>query len=270
MSSGRPDFHGTMLFEGKYGTELKPVLVDANGQLYIVMTGVAPGTELTVFQAEKDRDIIGLEGSTRRQIAVDASGIILTRLQGSYGGALKDVAVDPDGLILAAIKGDYEGTLKTVAVTDVGVLKTDFFSQSLDFLRVRPVYGQARRVSGSTVVPSGAGRTRLTLIGGRGATIGGYVYWYGGSLAQGAVELKCDGAILADIGPYYAWFFNLHRNASYPLYALKCEYINQMYAMGVREGVTFEESFELSAGQSTGGDVSFLWQLMYSLVPDET
>jgi hypothetical protein len=135
VSSGRPDFHPTMLLEGKHDTQLIPVLVDANGQMYIVMTGQeievnnlpddyfksgenvgGIDSNVTVDQSAKDRDMIGIDGTSRRQVAVDSYGIMLARMKGAYGGALKDIAVDDTGIMLARLKGVFGDALKDIKV----------------------------------------------------------------------------------------------------------------------------------------------------------
>lgn len=170
MSSGRPDFHPSVLLEGKHDTQLIPILVDAAGQMYIVMTGqqISVGnlpsdyfkagqaigqsnvgvtnlpsdyfkaseniggvdSNVTVDQSAKDRDTMGLDGATRRQIAVDAAGIILARLKGAYGAVLKDVAVDDVGVLLARMKGASAGVLKDVAVDDSGFMLAKMLGNS--------------------------------------------------------------------------------------------------------------------------------------------
>jgi hypothetical protein len=86
------------IMSGKYGSQFKPVAIDANGNLISII-----------------RDPVSLNYA-----AVDASGYFTNIMKGLEGANLRTIAVDADGNIVGVFKGDYGGTLKTVAVDTEG------------------------------------------------------------------------------------------------------------------------------------------------------
>jgi len=267
MSSGRPDYHPTMLLEGKHGAELIPVLVDANGQLYIVMTGQAITVTDVLAMTDKDRDIRGLDGVTKRAVAVDAAGVILARMKGYDGANLQDVKVDTLGYMLAKMTGLDGATLRTVAVDADGVMKANLSVQSLDFLRVRPVYGQTRKNTGSKAVDSGVGAVELFTVSGKGAILGGFVYWLAGTSSGASIRLFIDGVETINVTPNYLDAHNMIEGFSFPLVLSGYDQVTPQYQMSLRPGSTFESSFALYASQATGAAVTFYWIVPYALVP---
>jgi len=120
---------------GKYGTDLIPIKLDADGQMFIAMTGQSldvanlpsdyfkEGEAVAVpggVDISNEPVIQGKDGATPHVVAVDSAGIILARMKGAFGATLKDIAVDTDGLMLSVIKGDDGGTLRTVKVDSLG------------------------------------------------------------------------------------------------------------------------------------------------------
>jgi len=247
MSSGRPDFHPTMLLEGKYGTSLIPVLVDAAGQMYIVMTGQSIGVSgpVNVNQLAKDRDIMGSDGGTRRVIAVDANG-----------------------QIVAVIKGQYLGNPATVALDANGLIKVNLTVQDLNYLKVRPIYGQALS-SKQVLLAVLSGETKTVhLITGRGAVIGLYLYIHAGfDISSSIFRLYTD--TLEALGMTFQEIYNYFpKNWPGPIPTLS-EWVSALgyVTINMGPGITFESSIKISIYNSTANTFYLDSNLLYALVP---
>lgn len=116
MASGKPDWNRIVTVQGKYDDEWLPMKVDATGQLYIAMTA----QQIDVTQLDADRNILGADGATKRYIAVDANGVMLSRMKGLYAGGLYDIAIDVNGVMLSRMQGQYDGSAKDVALDTNG------------------------------------------------------------------------------------------------------------------------------------------------------
>jgi len=159
MATGAPDYYNRSMIMGDDSGTLRVVKVDANGQMYIAMTGqslevgnlpsdymteggnVAVPAGLDVNNQPSDYmteggnvavpagldvnsspPIQGEDEGTPHVVAVDTNGVILARLKGAFGALLKDIAVDTTGILLARLKGAFGGVLKDIAVDTNGVL----------------------------------------------------------------------------------------------------------------------------------------------------
>lgn len=109
----------TQLFAKDPSGDLVPVVVDANGQLYIVIQGALESitADVNVTQEEKDREIQGADGATLRTVAVDASGQIIMVPRGQSGNYM---LVDASGYLTAILKGLDGATLRSVEVDSGG------------------------------------------------------------------------------------------------------------------------------------------------------
>lgn len=167
MSTGKPDYNRAVTITGKSGSNYVPVLVDANGQLYITLTGQSIAVNnlpadylkengnaninnlpsdyfragesvgsiaanVVVDQSDSDRTIQGKDGETLRYVALDSSGIMLARLKGAFGGVLKDIAVDTNGIIYAALKGTDGAELRDILVDESGKIIANMQGALLD------------------------------------------------------------------------------------------------------------------------------------------
>lgn len=155
MASGKPDWNRVTTIQGLSGSDFVPIKVDANGQMYIALTGQSIGVNnhpsdyfkadeavevnnhpsdyfkaseaigsitnnVTVEQDSTDRVIKGVNGGSPHYIAVDTNGVLLARMKGAYSAILKDISVDATGIMLARLKG-YDGSaLKDVLVDSSG------------------------------------------------------------------------------------------------------------------------------------------------------
>jgi len=137
VGSGAPDYYDRSIHMGKYGTELIPIKLDADGQMFIAMTGQSlnvdnlpsdyfkAGEPVAVpggVDVTNEPVIQGKDGATPHVVAVDSAGIILARMKGAYGATLKDISVDSNGIMLSRMKGAYGGVLKDISVDDNGVM----------------------------------------------------------------------------------------------------------------------------------------------------
>jgi len=202
MSSGRPDFHPAMLLEGKYGTNLVPVLVDAYGQLFAVM-------------------------------------------KGAYGTTLKTIATDSNGVMLANLS-----------------------AQDLDFLRVRPTYGQGRFYGSGWIVVPNVTLTTIITIAGRGAILGGFLSYEDGLVpdAQNWYVLT-DGAAFAQDTPDSAYNNGQIMDLDYPLSVSRFDTLNNIYRLQLGKGITFESSFVIKTYHNYGGAKNANAVLYYALKP---
>jgi hypothetical protein len=90
---------------GKHDSSFLPITVDENGQLYIVVQGVAAvqipgGVEVT--QADDAREVQGSDGETRRTLAVDTAGRLIMVPRGQSGYYM---LVDEHGYLSAQVRG---------------------------------------------------------------------------------------------------------------------------------------------------------------------
>lgn len=143
----------TSVMKGDYAGALKTIKVDTNGQMYIAMTGQSIGvnnhpsdyfkaseypadyaksTDIPsdYFKADESAVMKGDDSGTKRLVAVDTSGIMLSRMKGAYGSVLKDILLDDTGIMLSRMKGSFGGTLKDISLdTDgnmISVMKGDY------------------------------------------------------------------------------------------------------------------------------------------------
>lgn len=149
------DSDGNMIsvMKGDYAGALKTIKVDTNGQMYVAMTGQSIGvnnhpsdyfkaseypadyaksTDIPsdYFKADESAVMKGDDAGTKRLVAVDTSGIMLSRMKGAYGGVLKDILLDNTGIMLSRMKGSFGGALKDISLdTDgnmISVMKGDY------------------------------------------------------------------------------------------------------------------------------------------------
>ena len=157
MAHGAPDYYDRSLIQGKYGNDFIPVKVDADGQMFISMTGQAiqvdnlpidylteggnvaipAGTGVTnlptdylteggnvAIPAGTDVNdmppVQGEDAGTPHVIAVDSTGVMLARMKGAYGAFLRDIAVDDSGVMLSQMKGMYGGNPVNMALDSDG------------------------------------------------------------------------------------------------------------------------------------------------------
>ena len=186
---------------------------------------------------------------------------------GKYDTEYKAIELDESGAILALMKGAYDSILKTIAVDENNVMKANLSVQDLDFLTVRPAYGQSRHSSGTKTVPSGT-LTDLISINGRGVVYGGTI-----SLTSYATRKESVINISIDYVIMQSWEFEeLHNVKVYPGISnplVLCQYDdnNYNYAVFLPLPLTFETQVKISILQSYGVNQDFDYDIVYALVP---
>ncbi len=295
MASGRPDFHPSMLLEGRYSTSLIPVLVDALGQLYTIISGSYGGVPTPILldaagrilahlvgnDAGTIRDvtvdatgkmIIRVQGNdgtgTLRDVRVDTDGVMKSRMQGAFGGALKDVAVNTDGNLLAIIQGLYGATLKTIAVDANGVMKANLAVQDLNFLKFRPVYGDIRSVKNTSIAINPASWSDALNVAGKGAVFGGF-FRLSGALAcnQGKVRAIVDGVTNESSVFTNMLLFNQNLSGLGFFWMQEYDDVNFSYTVGIQTPITFESTCVISMYNPDGSNRVVSYEIVYALVP---
>jgi hypothetical protein len=271
MASGRPDFHPTMLLEGKYGNDLIPILTDALGQLYTVMSGYFGGVPIPILLDAAGRilaHLVGSDGGTIRDVTVDASGKLIIQIQGNDGGTLRTVAVDPSGYILTVMKGDFGGTLKTIAVDTNGIMKANISVQDLNYLKFRPVYGSMDEVIESGVICASGVRTAVVSITGKGAIIGGWVAPPSGfSEVYKFIGLTIDGTAQQVVGFSNLQYHNAFTPGKYPFYIDIWDDTIQHQSISLSPGITFESSISVDFYHNSGVNRAVDAVIWYALTP---
>ena len=128
-----------MLIRGSGGND---AIVDSNGNLVCMLKGSENVPIAQDADGNMNAIMKGDDGVTKRIIAVDDSGVILSRMKGAYGSTLKDIAVDADGNMNAIMKGEYGGNLVTWKVDDEGRGEM-FVHQIIDYTCVETKSGIA-------------------------------------------------------------------------------------------------------------------------------
>ena len=283
-----------MLLEGKYTTSLIPVLVDALGQLYTIISGSYGGVPTPILldvagrilahlvgnDGGTIRDVTvdasgkmiirvqGSDGGTLRDVAVDAAGIMLSRMKGSDGGTLRDVAVDSSGFLMALMKGLDGVTLRTIAVDASGIMKANLSAQSFDFLRVRPVYGESQMADSGYITIHNGVWTSVFSTTGRGAILGGHVSMVGGAaMANTNIRIQVEGVTLASHRYDEMNGLQLYNDPQLPVSLLEYDEIAPYGIIRIGSNLTFETSVDVSSYQSSGTDKLVRGVIYYSLVP---
>ena len=234
--------------KGKYGSELKDIAVDTDGYLIAVMEGS--------------------DGSAKRIVKLDAEGNIIARMKGFDGSDLRDVKVDSSGYMLSKMLGQYNSDFKVIAVDSNGVMKANLSAQDLQYLKVRPTYGQFRWLYVGYVLAVNNAETTIHSISGRGAITGGNIVCnYGLSITSLYLRIYIDGTL-----SYQELFEDILNR--YPtrtvlplpsvLFAIPKQ-CNWIISYGV--GMTFETSLEIKIYNTSGVNVPFNSQLYYTLTP---
>jgi len=126
----------TQLFAKDPTGEFIPVLVDANGQLYIVIQGELAGItgSVVVDQSDSIRQVQGIEGANLRTVAVDASGRLIMVPYGTTTVAGTATVTQADSI--REIQGADGATLRTVVVDSAGRMIMVPMGQSGNYLLV--------------------------------------------------------------------------------------------------------------------------------------
>ena len=191
-----------------------------------------------------------------------------TLIKGSYGGTLIPIAVDAAGNLLALIQGDYLGTPITVQTDVNGLIKVNLTVQDLNYMKMRPVYGQRRFDSFGDTLASSSAWTDVFSIAGRGAVIGGWIGFTAGFNANAQYyAMDVDGATIVENSPDVFYTDNLIHDANYPLSSLYYDPVGKTFILMIGTAITFETSFVLAAHQDSGSPQYLGSEIYYALVP---
>jgi len=186
---------------------------------------------------------------------------------GKYDDTYLPIALDVDGFITATMKGAYDAVLKTIAVDSNGIMKANLYAQDMDFLTVRPAYGQAIRYHGSKTVVSGE-YPSLLKVSGRGVILGGYFYWATASTSKDLIiYLNIDDVLVSAETTQELHLGNLYRQKPGPVYVLIYDDDNFKYRVAFTWGITFESSFEILAHHTFGSNIQVDSLSFWALVP---
>lgn len=186
---------------------------------------------------------------------------------GKYNTTYVPIAVDVDGNLVSLMQGTYDSVLKTIAVDVDGVMLANLSAQDLDFLTVRPAYGQARLESNTTMCPTGV-NTRIGYKAGQGCLYSTLISWSGSATRKAvSISVLCDGSSLEDQTIEQLMDLGLYAQSNHIEFPIKYDDTNFSYVMGVKPGLTFESSIEFKALQSYGSDVEVTCKFVYALTP---
>lgn len=187
---------------------------------------------------------------------------------GKYDSTFIPIALDEDGFITATMKGAYDSALKTIAVGSSGVMKANLSAQDLDFLTVRPAYGEAVRLLGNASISLGNTETLVT-VNGRGVILGGNIYWTQTAHNDDAVWglIYCEEALACWEAPKTLLRFNKYRGGDDMMFIGRMEPSTYKYAIGLSPGTTFETKLEIKAQNAAHATLSVYCALRYALVP---
>lgn len=186
---------------------------------------------------------------------------------GKYDSTFLPIAVDVSGNLLALIKGDFSGALKTIAVDEDGILKANLSVQDLAYQTVRPAYSEAIRSFGNKSITAGDTVSILT-VSGQGIIIGGATSWGFGSTGSALIlKITTDGTILVSLSGSQLNGRQWYHPGDQPLNLTLYDNDNFDYCASILGGLTFESSFELSAQNPYGYDITVTYHLYHALVP---
>jgi hypothetical protein len=189
-------------------------------------------------------------------------------IKGQYLSTLVPVGVDANGNLLALMQGDFGGVLKTIQVDANGIMKANLAAQDLNYLKVRPTYGQIIKLTDSRTLASAAGFTDIFSITGKGAVLGGWAAFTAGFAANAQYyKITVDGAIVENAGPDILYTDNLIHDPSFPLSALFYDPASLTFGVQIGNPIPFETSFLFSTHQDSGGIKAFSAWVYYALVP---
>jgi len=187
---------------------------------------------------------------------------------GKYDTTYIPIALDVNGFITATMKGAHDSVLKTIAVDSDGIMKANLSVQDLDFLTVRPAYGEAVRVLGNASIALGNIETLITVTG-RGVILGGTIYWVQTSDDPDAIHghIYCEETLACDDSPEVLHDFNKYRGCDNPMFLARWIPSTYSYGIGLSPGTTFETKLEIKGQNNAHATLTVYAVLYYALVP---
>jgi len=275
MAKSAPDYYASVSIAGKHNSDLLPVLVDATGQMYAVMTGSEVGVPikldgegymlarmignngvdlLPVKVDDAGRMISVMTGSVAGvPINVDATGVMVSRMKGYDGANLKDVKVDGAGNMIAVMKGDFGGALETVGLDTNHYIQANITAQALERMHIRTSYGPVTIVD-LTHTFVGIGNFDTLDITTKGIIIGG---WLGHTpLADHStceITITIDGVALPVVSMLTFKNYFRGRKDIFPLFGVIYDPSYGSFELGFTPGFSFETSLKINLNEKIGG-----------------
>jgi len=161
------------------------------------------------------------------------------------------------------------GTADYWGVVDAdGVLKSNLAVQDLDFMTVRPAYGQAKREVASDVPCSSGSETQIITISGRGSIYSGGIWWTDIASSDAlTVRIYSDIALLQEARIIDLFDGGHLIPGTGVLFLIHYDPVNCNYVISINTGVTFESSLTLKVYHTLGRELSISGLLYYALVP---
>ncbi len=142
----------------------------------------------------------------------------------------------------------------------------DVAYQALSQMIVRPKYGGALLAWGSKTCDANVQNT-LVGINGRGMIYGGAV-WLDYTLPQAnsQVWLGIDGYTVTNLSFERLLLYGINQSRSWPVSLLHADQVNQVYAVGISYGLTFESQLVLAYYEQNGTTPTVHYRLIYALI----
>lgn len=211
--------------------------------------------------------VVCVTGNTHDFVYYIDSFLIIT--PNPNAGNLMDLAVDENGMLLAKMTGEYAGLpARTIAVDKDGVMKANLSAQDLNWLTIRPAYGEAKQFADGKSCPAGQ-ETQILSVSGRGVTYGGYLKWIS-ALETGDMDLRM---YIDDVLLFTATFTTL-KDDGFDKYGFSPIAMiaydpdaSFKYVAGISREITFETSLALKVYNPGASAQDVAGKLYYALVP---
>ena len=139
--------------------------------------------------------------------------------------------------------------------------------EGLDFLTIRPAYGESKRFFGSVSCGASA-TTELVEVTGRGVVIGAYFRWTAAS-SWSSIQpiIKCEDVVIFQYAANVLNARKIYDPSLLPLYLIQFDDTDFEYIVGVQPGITFETSFKMEIQNPYGGSISVYYDICFALTP---
>lgn len=179
------------------------------------------------------------------------------------------ILVDDKGNLLALMRGSHGLGYKTIEVDDDGAMRANLFVQDLDFLTVRPAYGQAQSKVDSKLCGATA-TTTLETIPGRGVILGGGVQWghLHDDLENMELRIDVDGSKLISLSAYELFWWAINKPQMEPIYITRYKPVAPTsFRLEINMGLTFETSIAFKVVNYYASAYDAYYWIYYALVP---
>jgi len=178
------------------------------------------------------------------------------------------VNVDELGNMLALMQGKLNETYTPIAVDAQGIMRANLMLQGLDFLKVRPNYGQAEDETGTRNIGAGT-EYSIPTISGRGATLGGFIAATSNDhVSDIEVKILMDTVEIIEAKPTDLYARRLFIPGSAPLTLSKyVDTVQYAFSMTIDKGLTFESTMVIKVNNVLGVALNTFWGIFYAIVP---